>query len=263
MSGITEAKRIVVKVGTSTLTHKSGRINIRLMEELVKVLADIQNSGRELVLVSSGAIGVGVGKLGLRERPRDIPGKQAAAAVGQCELMYLYDRYFSEYNHTVGQALLTRYSLDDPESRENVHNTFETLLALGAIPVVNENDTVATDEIRVGDNDTLSAIVAKIIGADALVLLTDIDGLYTADPTKDPGAVLVPEVREIDDRLMETASGAGSSRGTGGMVTKLAAGRIALSAGADMYIVSGKDPRILYDLVEGKAVGTHFIAKKG
>ena len=263
MNSITEAKRIVVKVGTSTLTHKSGRINIRLMEELVKVLADIQNSGRELVLVSSGAIGVGVGKLGLRERPRDIPGKQAAAAVGQCELMYLYDRYFSEYNHTVGQVLLTRYSLDDPESRENVHNTFETLLALGAIPVVNENDTVATDEIRVGDNDTLSAIVAKIIGADALVLLTDIDGLYTADPTKDPGAVLVPEVREIDDRLMETASGAGSSRGTGGMVTKLAAGRIALSAGADMYIVSGKDPRILYDLVEGKAVGTHFIAKKG
>ena len=262
MNSITEAKRIVVKVGTSTLTHKSGRINIRLMEELVKVLADIQNSGRELVLVSSGAIGVGVGKLGLRERPRDIPGKQAAAAVGQCELMYLYDRYFSEYNHTVGQVLLTRYSLDDPESRENVHNTFETLLALGAIPV-NENDTVATDEIRVGDNDTLSAIVAKIIGADALVLLTDIDGLYTADPTKDPGAVLVPEVREIDDRLMETASGAGSSRGTGGMVTKLAAGRIALSAGADMYIVSGKDPRILYDLVEGKAVGTHFIAKKG
>ena len=263
MSSIATAKRIVVKVGTSTLTHKSGRINIRLMEELVKVLADIQNSGRELVLVSSGAIGVGVGKLGLRERPRDIPGKQAAAAVGQCELMYLYDRYFSEYNHTVGQVLLTRYSLDDPESRENVHNTFETLLALGAIPVVNENDTVATDEIRVGDNDTLSAIVAKIIGADALVLLTDIDGLYTADPTKDPGAVLVPEVREIDDRLMETASGAGSSRGTGGMVTKLAAGRIALSAGADMYIVSGKDPRILYDLVEGKAVGTHFIAKKG
>ena len=263
MNSITEAKRIVVKVGTSTLTHKSGRINIRLMEELVKVLADIQNSGRELVLVSSGAIGVGVGKLGLRQRPRDIPGKQAAAAVGQCELMYLYDRYFSEYNHTVGQVLLTRYSLDDPESRENVHNTFETLLALGAIPVVNENDTVATDEIRVGDNDTLSAIVAKIIGADALVLLTDIDGLYTADPTKDPGAVLVPEVREIDDRLMETASGAGSSRGTGGMVTKLAAGRIALSAGADMYIVSGKDPRILYDLVEGKAVGTHFIAKKG
>ena len=263
MNSITEAKRIVVKVGTSTLTHKSGRINIRLMEELVKVLADIQNSGRELVLVSSGAIGVGVGKLGLRERPRDIPGKQAAAAVGQCELMYLYDRYFSEYNHTVGQVLLTRYSLDDPESRENVHNTFETLLALGAIQKKKKNDTVATDEIRVGDNDTLSAIVAKIIGADALVLLTDIDGLYTADPTKDPGAVLVPEVREIDDRLMETASGAGSSRGTGGMVTKLAAGRIALSAGADMYIVSGKDPRILYDLVEGKAVGTHFIAKKG
>ena len=252
MSSIATAKRIVVKVGTSTLTHKSGHINIRLMEGLVKVLADIQNSGRELVLVSSGAIGVGVGKLGLRERPRDIPGKQAAAAVGQCELMYLYDRYFSEYN-----------SLDDPESRRNVHNTFETLLEMGAIPIVNENDTVATDEIRVGDNDTLSAIVAKIIGADALVILTDIDGLYSADPARDPSAVLVTEVAEIDDRLMETASGAGSSRGTGGMVTKLAAGRIALEAGADMYIVSGRDPNILYDLMEGKAVGTHFIAKKG
>ncbi len=263
MSSIATAKRIVVKVGTSTLTHKSGHINIRLMEGLVKVLADIQNSGRELVLVSSGAIGVGVGKLGLRERPRDIPGKQAAAAVGQCELMYLYDRYFSEYNHTVGQILLTRYSLDDPESRRNVHNTFETLLEMGAIPIVNENDTVATDEIRVGDNDTLSAIVAKIIGADALVILTDIDGLYSADPARDPSAVLVPEVAEIDDKLMETASGAGSSRGTGGMVTKLAAGRIALEAGADMYIVSGRDPNILYDLMEGKAVGTHFIAKKG
>lgn len=261
MSSIKEARRVVVKVGTSTLTHKSGRINIRLMECLVKVLADIQNSGKELVLVSSGAIGVGVGKLGLRERPASIPGKQAAAAVGQCELMYLYDRYFSEYNHTVGQVLLTRYSLDDPESCRNVHNTFDTLLELGAIPIVNENDTVATDEIRVGDNDTLSAIVAKIIGADALVILTDIDGLYTADPSRHPDAVLVPEVREIDDALLETASGAGSSRGTGGMITKLMAGRIALAAGADMYIVSGKDPNILYDLMEGKPVGTHFIAK--
>lgn len=262
MSIAAEAKRIVIKVGTSTLTHPSGHINIRLMEKLVKVLADIKNTGRELVLVSSGAIGVGVGKLGLRERPKTIPGKQAAAAVGQCELMYLYDKYFSEYNHTVGQVLLTRYSLDDAESRENVRNTFEALLGMGAIPVVNENDTVATDEIRVGDNDTLSAIVTQIIDADALVILSDIDGLYSADPARDAAAVLVPEVREITDALMETASGAGSSRGTGGMLTKLSAGRIATSAGADMYILNGKNPDILYDLLEGGAVGTHFAGRK-
>ena len=262
MSAITEAKRIVVKVGTSTLTHPSGHINIRLMEKLVKVLSDIKNTDREMVLVSSGAIGVGMGKLGLRERPQTIPGKQAAAAVGQCELMYLYDKYFSEYNHTVGQVLLTRYSLDNAESSENVRNTFESLFGMGAIPVVNENDTVATAEIRVGDNDTLSAIVAKIIGADALVILSDIDGLYTADPAKDAAAVLVPEVREIDDALMATASGAGSSRGTGGMLTKLSAGRIATGVGADMYIVNGKNPDVLYDLLEGKAVGTHFIGRE-
>ena len=263
MSNAREAKRIVVKVGTSTLTHASGHINIRLMEKLVKVLADIKNTDRELVLVSSGAIGVGMGKLGLRERPATIPGKQAAAAVGQCELMYLYAKYFSEYNHTVGQVLLTRYSLDDPESRRNVRNTFEALFGMGAIPVVNENDTVATDEIRVGDNDTLSAIVTQIIQADALIILSDIDGLYTADPAKDAAARLVPEVREITDALMDTASGAGSSRGTGGMLTKLTAGRIALAAGADMYIVNGRNPDVLYDLTEGKPAGTHFIAREG
>ena len=206
MSIAREAKRIIVKVGTSTLTHPSGHINIRLMEKLVKVLSDIKNTDRELVLVSSGAIGVGVGKLGMRERPQSIPGKQAAAAVGQCELMYLYDKYFSEYNHTVGQVLLTRYSLDDPESRQNVRNTFEALFGMGAIPVVNENDTVATDEIKVGDNDTLSAIVAQIVQADALIILSDIQGLYTADPAQNAAAVLVPEVRVIDDALMRTAS---------------------------------------------------------
>ncbi|MEG0540942.1 MAG: glutamate 5-kinase, partial [Angelakisella sp.] len=188
---VTDAKRIVVKVGTSTLTHKTGHINIRLIEQLVKVLADIKNSGREIILVTSGAIGVGVGKLGLPERPSDIPGKQAAAAVGQCELMYLYDKYFSEYNHTVGQVLLTRYTVDGTEARENAKNTFNALLRMKAIPVVNENDTVATDEIRVGDNDTLSAMVAEITEADALVILSDIDGLYTANPSVDKNATLV------------------------------------------------------------------------
>ncbi len=255
------AHRVVVKVGTSTLTHKTGHINIRLMERLVKVLADLKNQGLELVLVTSGAIGVGVGKLGLSARPSDIPGKQAAAAVGQCELMYLYDKYFSEYNHTVAQVLLTRYSLSKEDGEENVHNTFEALLRMGAIPVVNENDTVATDEIRFGDNDTLSAYVARFIAADSLVLLTDIDGLYTANPAQDPSATLVQEVAQVDDQLMETAGGAGSALGTGGMITKLQAARIATEAGADMYIINGKNPEGLYDLLDGKQVGTHFAAR--
>lgn len=259
---ITEAKRIVVKVGTSTLTHKTGQINIRLIEQLVKVLADIRNSGRELILVTSGAIGVGVGKLGLSQRPADIPGKQAAAAVGQCELMYLYDKYFSEYNRTVGQVLLTRDTMDCPEAQENVKNTFNALLRMNAIPVVNENDTVATDEIRVGDNDTLSAMVAEITGADALVILSDIDGLYTANPAVDSTARLVRRVEMVDDALLSTAGGAGSQRGTGGMVTKLYAARIATQAGADMYILNGKNPNNLYDLLEGQQIGTHFAAKR-
>lgn len=262
MSIAKDAKCLVVKVGTSTLTHPSGQINIRLMEKLVRVLSDIKNSGRQLVLVTSGAIGVGMGKLGLRERPGTIPEKQAAAAVGQCELMYLYDKYFSEYNHTVGQVLLTRYSLDSGESAQNVRNTFQALLDQGVIPVVNENDTVATDEIKVGDNDTLSAIVARIIQAGALVILSDIDGLFTADPARNAEAALVPEVSEVTNQLMQTASGAGSSRGTGGMLTKLTAARMVMEAGVDMYIVNGRAPDILYDLLEGKAVGTHFIAKK-
>ena len=261
MSSLKDARRVVVKVGTSTLTYRTGHINIRLMETLVKVLADIRNYGKELVLVTSGAIGVGVGKLGLRERPRDIPGKQAAAAVGQCELMYLYDRYFSEYNHTVAQVLLTRYTFDHPDGRENAENTFCRLLEMGAIPVVNENDTVSTDEIRFGDNDSLSAIVAGMIGADCLIILTDIDGLYTADPQRCPDAALVPEVAEITAEMMDSAGGAGSERGTGGMYTKLQAARIATEAGVDMYIINGKSPERIYDLLDGRPVGTHFSAR--
>ncbi len=261
MSSMQQAERIVVKVGTSTLTHGTGHINIRLMETLVKVLADIRNCGRELVLVSSGAIGVGVSKLGLLRRPEDIPGKQAAAAVGQCELMQLYDRYFSQYSHTVAQVLLTKYTFDDDEGRQNARNTFHKLLELGAIPIVNENDTVATHEIRLGDNDSLSAMVASLIGADCLVILSDIDGLYTADPHTHPDAILVPEVEQITPALLESAGGAGSSLGTGGMATKLYAAELATRAGADVYILNGKDPRRLYDLLDGKAVGTHFAAR--
>ncbi|MEG1686558.1 MAG: glutamate 5-kinase [Angelakisella sp.] len=259
---ITQAKRIVVKVGTSTLTHKTGMINIRLLERLVKVLSDLKNSGRQVILVTSGAIAVGVGKLGLAQKPADIPGKQATAAVGQCELMYLYDRYFSEYNHTVAQILLTGYTMDNPEARDNARNTFEALLAMGAIPVVNENDTVATEEIRVGDNDTLSAMVAEMTSADALIILSDIEGLYTADPGEHPDAVLVPVVERITEELLESAGGAGSARGTGGMVTKLRAARIATDAGVEMYIMNGQNPDRLYDLLEGMPVGTRFLANQ-
>lgn len=261
MSTAKDARRIVIKVGSSTLTHATGHINIRLIEELVKVMSDLKNSGRELILVTSGAVAVGVGKLGLARRPDDMPGKQAAAAVGQCELMYLYDKYFSEYNHTVGQVLLTNYSFHHDDSRENIHNTFEALLAMGAIPVVNENDTVATDEIRVGDNDTLSALVARVTQADCLIILSDIDGLYTGDPGRDQSATLVAEVSVIDEALCATAGGAGSARGTGGMLTKLHAAKIVQEAGGDTYIINGKQPSRLYDLLEGKALGTHFIGR--
>ena len=258
MNRFTSAKRIVVKVGSSTLTHPGGGINLRRVDELVKVLADIKNSGCEIILVSSGAVAAGVGKLGLKERPGDMPGKQAAAAVGQSELMYLYDKGFGEYNHSIGQVLLTYDAIEHSARRKNVHNTFERLLEMGVIPVVNENDTVSVDELKIGDNDTLSAEVAILTGADVLVIFSDIDGLYTANPASDPGARLVPLVTRIDDALMQTAGGAGSSRGTGGMQTKLIAARRAGSAGIDMAILNGVRPHLLYDLLEGKPVGTRF-----
>ncbi|MDD2955146.1 MAG: glutamate 5-kinase [Oscillospiraceae bacterium] len=262
MNGFAQAKKIVVKVGTSTLTHGTGLINIRRMERFVKTLADLKNSGRDLILVSSGAIGVGVGKLGLAARPSDTPSKQAAAAVGQCELMYLYDKLFSEYNHPVAQVLLTRDVVELSARKANCVNTFRRLLEMGVIPVVNENDTVAVEEIEFGDNDTLSAMVAVLAGADALVILTDIDGLYEEDPRKNPAAALIPEVEEVTDEILALAGGVGSSRGTGGMVTKLHAAQIACPAGIEMAIVNGSDPEILYDLFEGKAVGTRFCGKR-
>lgn len=261
MNRFIEAKRIVVKVGSSTLTHPSGGINLRRMDKLVKVLADIQNSGRQVILVSSGAVAAGVGKLGLGSRPADIPGKQACAAVGQSELMYLYDKGFGEYNHSIGQVLLTYDAIEHADRRQNIHNTFERLLEMGVIPVVNENDTVSVDEIKIGDNDTLSAEVAILTGADVLVIFSDINGLYTANPAEDPEARLVPLVTCVDEKLMSTAGGAGSSRGTGGMQTKLIAARRAGSAGIDMAILNGNRPQLLYDLLEGKEVGTRFQLK--
>ena len=258
--------RIVIKVGTSTLAHTGGRLNIRRVELLCKVLSDLKNAGNEIVLVSSGAIGMGVGKLGLSGRPADMPGKQAAAAVGQCELMYTYDKLFSEYHHTVAQILLTADDIQDSRRSGHVHDTLERLLQWGALPVINENDAVATDEIgiqtTIGENDSLSAIVARLIGADLLVLLSDINGLYTADPRKNPDAQLIETVNEITPEILALAGGTGSDLGSGGMATKLRAAKIVMDAGIDMVISNGDDPERLYALLENKAVGTRFMGKK-
>lgn len=253
--------RIVVKIGTSTLAYATGQLNIRRVEELCKTMSDIRNAGHELILVSSGAIGMGVGKLGLRTRPRDIPTKQAAAAVGQCELMYVYDKLFGEYHHTVAQLLITADNLSNETRHANFTNTLNRLLELGAVPVINENDTVATDEIVIGDNDTLAAMVAESVEANLLVLLSDIDGLYTADPHADPTARLLPVVHRVDDGIRALAGVSSTDQGTGGMVTKLRAAEICLNCGCEMVIANGREPRLLYDIAEGKPVGTRFVGE--
>ena len=254
--------RIVIKVGTSTLAHATGRLNIRRVEQLCKVISDLKNAGHEIVLVSSGAIGMGVGKLSLRERPQDMPTKQAAAAVGQCELMYTYDKLFSEYHHTVAQILLTGSDIRDAQRRENFHNTLFRLLELGVLPVINENDTIATEEIVIGDNDTLAAIVAVNAGAELLILLSDIDGLYTGDPHANPEAKLIAQVDELTPEILALAGASSSGLGTGGMMTKLHAARIAAEAGCDMVIANGGNPDVLYDIVAGERVGTRFLGRK-
>ncbi|MBR6766136.1 MAG: glutamate 5-kinase [Clostridia bacterium] len=254
--------RVVIKIGTSTLTHSTGHLNIRRVEEICKVISDIKNAGNQVIMVSSGAIGMGVGKLGLSERPKDIPTKQAAAAVGQCELMYVYDKLFSEYNHTVAQLLITGDDVENDNRHENFSNTLNRLLALDALPIINENDTVSTKEIVIGDNDTLAAIVAKSVKADLLILLSDIDGLYTADPHKDENARLIPVVNKIDEGIEALAGGIGSSLGTGGMITKINAAKMCFEAGCDMVITNGDDPMKLYDIIGGKSVGTRFTEKK-
>lgn len=256
-----QAKTIVFKVGTSTLTHESGKTNLKCMDELVTVLSDLMNEGRQVVLVTSGAIGVGVGKLGLPARPKDTAGKQAAATVGQCELMFMYDKFFSQYGHKVGQLLITKEDVDDPKRRGNLVQAFEKLFEFGAIPVINENDAVAVDEIVYGDNDSLSAVVATLIHADALVILTETNGLYTANPMKDPTARRIPQVTEITDEIRGCVSRDGTALGTGGMVTKLHAAEIATAAGVDTYVICGKDPRDIYRLMDGEDLGTHFAAQ--
>ena len=253
--------KLVVKVGTSTLAHASGRLNIRRMELLCKVLSDLKNAGHEVILVSSGAIGMGVGKLKLSSRPSDTAGKQAAAAVGQCELMYTYDKIFSEYDHTVAQILLTAEDLRNETRHKNFENTMDRLLKMQVLPIINENDTVATEEIVFGDNDTLAALVAESIKADLLILLSDIDGLYTADPHKDKNAKIISEVYEITPEIEALCGGAGSEHGTGGMITKIRAAKIATDAGCDMIIANGAYPDVLYDITDGKSVGTKFYRK--
>ncbi len=256
-----DVKRLVVKVGTSTLTYDTGKINIRRMSKLAQVLSDLKNAGMEIVLVTSGAIGVGVGKLGLKERPKDTPGRQAAATVGQCELMFLYDKFFGEFGNITGQLLVTKDDFDNEERHRNLHNSFMKLFEYGAIPVVNENDSVAVEEIVYGDNDSLSAHVAEIVDADALIILTDIDGLFSANPREDENAVLIHSVDEISDEILALAGGSGTNRGTGGMITKLHAAQIATAAGIDTVVMNGSDPEDIYKLIDGRQIGTLFKAK--
>lgn len=264
MSNIKNAKRIVIKVGTSTLTHDSGKPNIRCIDMLCRVISDLCNSGKEIVLVTSGAIGIGVGKMNLPERPTNVAGRQAMAAVGQCELMFMYDKLFSEYGKNVAQILLTRYDVENEHHRQHIIECMSALLEMSIIPIVNENDTVAIDELEgknIGDNDNLSAIVAKLIDADALIMMTDIDGLYDRNPREDDSAVQIPVVLEINDSLREMAGGSGSKCGTGGMITKLEAAEYACDAGIDTYIING-DPNNLYTLADGNVTGTHFVPKR-
>ncbi len=257
-----EYKRIIIKIGSSSLTHeKTGSINFAKMERLVRALCDIRNQGIDVCLVSSGAIAVGKDAIALKDRPTEVSVKQACAAVGQARLMMTYQKLFGEYNQVTGQILMTKYTMTNAKSRSNAKNTFDELFSFGVIPVVNENDTVSTYELRIGDNDTLSALVASLVGADLLILLSDIDGLYTDDPHKNPDAEIIRDVYKIDENILSMAKGStGSNVGTGGMATKLAAAKIATFSGADMIIANGEDVSVIEDIVAGKQIGTCFHA---
>lgn len=262
MSYFRDSRRVVVKVGTSTLTHHTGHLNLRRIERIVKVLSDMQNSGIQVILVSSGAVSAGVAKVGFGSFPKDPEAKQAMAAIGQSELMKIYDRFFSDYGHTVAQILMTKEVLTTPERRAAAENTFNRLLEMRCIPVVNENDSVSTDELtKFGGNDILSAYVAQLCRADLLLNLSDVDGLYDSDPRANPDAELITRVDDID-AIYEKAGGAGTQRGTGGMIAKLRAAKIVTEDGIPMFILNGHDPEILYTLLDGGRVGTYFSAKK-
>lgn len=259
---LAESRRLVVKVGTSTLTHQTGKLNLERIERLVRELADHVNAGRQVILVTSGAVGAGMGRLGFKERPRTLPEKQAAAAVGQGILMHMYEKFFAEYGLTVAQVLLTRDDLAERRRYLNARHTLGTLLRLGVLPIVNENDTVAVDEIRVGDNDTLSALVAGLVDADVLILLTDSQGLYTANPHSCPEAKLIPVVEEITPELESLAGGSGSTWATGGMITKLQAARLATNFGIPVIIASGLLPGQIAAILRGEEVGTLFLPRE-
>lgn len=261
MSSLQNAKRIVFKVGSSTLTYSGGGINLRRVEKLVKVLSDLKNQGKEIVLVTSGAVSVGMGKLGIKQKPSETREKQALAAIGQCELMDFYSELFSKYNHSVAQLLLTKDVVVNDVLKHNAENTFETLFEFGTIPIVNENDSISAEQIEFGDNDTLSAVVASLVKADLLIILSDIDGLFDKNPSE-PDAKLIERVEKVTDDIKALAGGAGTSRGTGGMITKLAAAEIVNNIGIDMFILNGSDPFIIYDLSDGKKVGTLFKGDK-
>lgn len=266
---LSKSKRIVIKVGTSTLTYDTGKVNFTRIDKLARVIADLVNQGKEVILVTSGAIGVGVGKLKLKEKPKTTREKQAVAAVGQCELMHIYSKFFSEYGHVVGQILLTNDVVENNTGRENVINTFETLLEGGIIPIVNENDSVSVNEIKFGEkrifgeNDTLSAIVVELVEADLLIILSDINGFYDSDPRKNIHANIISIINNITPEIEKCAGGIGSKRGTGGMATKLSAAKIATSSGANMVIANGDNPEIIMDIISGKDVGSLFISKGG
>ncbi len=258
---VESANRIVIKVGSSSLTHESGKPNLQRLEQLARVISELKNRGKQVVLVSSGAIAVGVGRMALTEKPGDTPTKQALAAIGQCDLMGIYDRFFSEYGYAAAQILINRDVVDHPDRKNNVINTIEKLLEMNTVPIVNENDSVSVEEILFGDNDNLSAIVADLAAAQALIILTDIDGYYTGDPKKDAAARKIDQVLEITDEMILSAGGSGTERGTGGMKTKLEAARFALYRGIDVIIMSGENPKDIYRIFDGERVGTLFSSK--
>lgn len=255
-------KRLVIKVGTSTLSYSNGRLNFRRMEKLAYTLSSLRSQGFQVVLVSSGAIGVGAGRIGLVEKPKDLPTKQALAALGQAQLMKIYQKMFEGYNQTVAQVLLTKDIMTIDERHDNAHRTLNKLMEIGIIPIINENDTISTDEILFGDNDTLSAMVARLVDADLLILLSDIDGLYSEDPKKNISASIIQSVEKITPELEKLAEGAGSSFSTGGMATKISAAKIVSQDGIDTIITNGNEPGVVFDIIDGKEIGTHFIAEK-
>lgn len=259
---ISGCKRIVIKIGTSTLTYQNGSLNLRRIEALVRTISDFKNAGHEIIVVSSGAVGAGYAKLALSEYPKSVEEKQACAAVGQSQLMKIYESFFALYSHTVAQILMTKDVVDDPHRLELVKNTFNTLLKMGCVPIVNENDSVSCDGIKFGGNDTLSAYVGIACDADIIINLSDIDGLYNKDPRKFSDATLIDRVDEINEEIMSYAGGAGTSRGTGGMATKIQAAKIATENGIPMIIINGEDPYRLYDILDGKHIGTYFAKRK-